>query len=402
MKCQKLSSCFTDRRPFDLYHYHYQVKAAKSTSKEEAAEQLYNMINNQKLKKNRFNSVHLAVKQNDLEMLKILLRNGGNLNEKTVSGYTPFILACHYGHVEIIQYLLHLYDQFEANKSQLLAPAGDGAITSSLDDESMQFFASTDPHMLLRCLYTVDGETGAVVEHHQNGNALNGGAEDDDDVVIVNRYLFNVNQKTDHGNTGLHQAVQQQHRMVIRLLLSNKTVHVDEANDQNKTPLDLAQQFNLIEIIKEFQFVHEERIVDNITKRMAADGIEGAADMDDVALLKQMPEDADWDDDIENEEVVREFVKVKSYDLGDGLTDGGGREESKDDALLESRMEENPASNVTKNYSIMEHLGVGNTTTSTDYNEENGDNDNEVVLKEDDDDFEELRNRQTLPPVQAG
>lgn len=367
----------------------------ENNSPEQANEILYNLINVNRLKKNKFNSVHLAVKQNDLPMLKMLLKNGGNLNEKTVSGYTPFILACHYGHSDIIQFLLNLYEQFESNKNKIFSVyyskgQPENVLTEGENIEESINSLYNDPN-LMKKLYC-DGE----------------GTEDLQ--IVENKYLFNINQKTDSGNTALHQAVQQQHMMVIRLLLSNKKVNANEPNNMNVTPFGLAKQFHLIEIIKEFQFVHEEKIVESTSKIINENGEEPAIDrLDGDALerLKQlmMPEDENSDDDIENEQIVREFVQARNYELNNDEINYGKRPTNNGQAAV-AAIESNSnndsrevtmngdgglldySSNVTKNLSIMDHL--------TDNN--NGTIDQAELA---DEDFEEPLQPQ-LPPVQAG
>lgn len=361
-----------------------------TNTRKEANEQLFALINTQKLKRTKFNSVHLAIKNNDLEMLKILLRNGGNLNEKTVSGYTPFILACHYGHEEIIQFLLHLYEQFEMNKEQILTVHYDrrekqraedgGAMSSDEEGDSAGDFLYRD-RFLLDKLYV----EGAAAEAHLNP----------DDRIIEKRYLFNINQKTDAGNTALHQAVQQNHLMIIKLLLSNNKFDAKEANKMEVTPLELAQRFHLIEVIKEFQFVLEEKIVDTKTKR------EGEEE-EDLNALRQMPEDENLGDDIENEDVEHEIVKMKRYEKNNAEINFGQEEEEEDqtgkvevDEEEEHReffQDQMDATNFTNNLSIMEHLNNNNSTLQQ--------NESHDIDEDIDVDFQPESERP--PPVQGG
>lgn len=359
-------------------------------SREAANEQLFALINTHKLKRNKFNSVHLAIKNNDLEMLKILLRNGGNLNEKTVSGYTPFILACHYGHEEIIQFLLRLYEEFELKKEKILTvhydkQSGQQNPVSSDDESDAEADFLYKDRFLLDKLYVEDEIAG-------------GGELNPDERIIEKRYLFNINQKTDAGNTAMHQAVQQNHLMIIKLLMSNNKFNANEPNKMNLTPLELAQRFHLIEVIKEFQFVLEEKIVD--TKTRAGDA-EGEVDMNE---LRQMPEDELLGDDIENEDVEHEIVKMKRYertnaeinfgqdDAAAGEEDDEAKANGKVDVEEEIMQDQMDSGNMTNNLSIMEHLET--TAQTLDANEShNRDEDIDV-------DFQPESERP--PPVQGG
>ena len=354
-------------------------------SREAANQQLFDLINNHKLKRNKFNSVHLAIKNNDLEMLKILLRNGGNLNEKTVSGYTPFILACHYGHEDIIQFLLRLYEEFEMKKEQILTvhydrQSQDGP--GSTDEESDAGDFLYKDRFLLDKLYLEED-----------------GALNPDDRIIEKRYLFNINQKTDAGNTALHQAVQQNHRMVIKLLLSNTKMDPQQANKQDVTPLELAQRFHLIEIVKEFQFVLEEKIVDTKTKAVA-DGQE----VDDLNALREMPEDEQLGDDIENEDVEHDLVKMKRYEKNNADFNFGREEEEDDHGAIgvngragevedEDLHDAMDGVNMTNNLSIMDHLQTTVTTV--------GDG-NESHARDEDIDVDFQPEADRPPPVQGG
>lgn len=371
-------------------------------SREVANEQLFSLINSHKLKRNKFNSVHLAIRNDDLEMLKLLLRNGGNLNEKTVSGYTPFILACHYGHEDIIQLLLRLYEEFELKKEQILTVHYDRAgqeqspTISDGDSESEEAgdFLYRD-RFLLDKLYLADEEAAQGL--HPDAR------------IIEKRYLFNINQKTDAGNTALHQAVQQNHLMIIKLLLSNNKFDANEANAMNVTPLELAQRFHLIEIVKEFQFVLEEKIVDTKT-RMG--GEEGEADVD-LKALRQMPEDEEnLGDDIENEDVEHEIVKMKRYEKTNAeinfAPDGAEEEEEGGEVVAagasgsanggkDELQDQMDAGNMTNNLSIMDHLET-TTTTTTATNDAN----NETHYQDEDIDVDFQPESERPPPVQGG
>lgn len=354
-----------------------------SNSREAANEQLFALINADKLKRTKFNSVHLAIKNNDLEMLKILLRNGGNLNEKTVSGYTPFILACHYGHEEIIQFLLHLYEQFEINKEKIL--------TASSGDET----ETAEGDFLYRDRFLLDKLYESTDEAELNP---------DDRILEKRRYLFNINQKTDAGNTALHQAVQQNHLMIIKLLLSNNKLDAQEKNKMNVTPLELAQRFHLIEVVKEFQFVLEEKVVD--TKTRTGEEVEGEGEETevDVNALRQMPEDEQLGDDIENEDVEHEIVKLKRYERNNnapemnfGHDDEGEEEQDHGQVAEEDELHDQmDTGNMTNNLSILEHLNNNHNDTLVAVAQ------NESHDHEEDIDVDFQPETERPPPVQGG
>jgi len=51
-------------------------------------------------------ALHLAVQANNLDIVKILISEGININAKNSSHITPLLLCCQYNSHDIIHYLL--------------------------------------------------------------------------------------------------------------------------------------------------------------------------------------------------------------------------------------------------------------------------------------------------------
>lgn len=50
--------------------------------------------------------MHEAAKAGDVDILMLLLRNGGRVNHKDVTGVTPLAVAAEHGHFQIAEILL--------------------------------------------------------------------------------------------------------------------------------------------------------------------------------------------------------------------------------------------------------------------------------------------------------
>lgn len=50
--------------------------------------------------------MHEAAKVGDVDILMLLLRNGGRINHKDVTGVTPLAVAAEHGHFQIAEILL--------------------------------------------------------------------------------------------------------------------------------------------------------------------------------------------------------------------------------------------------------------------------------------------------------
>uniref|UniRef100_A0A7N6B492 Ankyrin 2 n=1 Tax=Anabas testudineus TaxID=64144 RepID=A0A7N6B492_ANATE len=51
-------------------------------------------------------ALHLAAQEDKVAVAEILARNGANLDQQTKLGYTPLIVACHYGNAKMVNFLL--------------------------------------------------------------------------------------------------------------------------------------------------------------------------------------------------------------------------------------------------------------------------------------------------------
>ncbi|XP_078792668.1 ankyrin-2b isoform X33 [Oryzias latipes] len=57
-------------------------------------------------KQSGLTALHLAAQEDRVAVAEILVRNGANLDHQTKLGYTPLIVACHYGNAKMVSFLL--------------------------------------------------------------------------------------------------------------------------------------------------------------------------------------------------------------------------------------------------------------------------------------------------------
>jgi serine/threonine-protein phosphatase 6 regulatory ankyrin repeat subunit B len=53
-------------------------------------------------------AISIASKHGRLTIIKLLLKNGANINHKNFNGFTPLMIACKQGYVNIVKYLLKM------------------------------------------------------------------------------------------------------------------------------------------------------------------------------------------------------------------------------------------------------------------------------------------------------
>jgi len=71
--------------------------------------------NNDTTKRGKYTLVHTAAAIGDIDLLKVLLKRGHNLNQLTISGYTPLALAIENEQVEMAQFILNKTSDFSTN-----------------------------------------------------------------------------------------------------------------------------------------------------------------------------------------------------------------------------------------------------------------------------------------------
>lgn len=66
----------------------------------------YNCVINQPCVK-RWSAMHEAAKRGCSDIVALLVKNGGNVQQKDGYGVTPLGVAAEYGHCDVLEYLIH-------------------------------------------------------------------------------------------------------------------------------------------------------------------------------------------------------------------------------------------------------------------------------------------------------
>ncbi|XP_072013004.1 ankyrin repeat domain-containing protein 27-like [Amphiura filiformis] len=152
-----------------------------------------------------FTPLHVAALHGREPMLALLLRRGGNINNRNSSSQqcTPLHLACQYNHVGVVSMLLQ-----QGAKCNIKDARGNSPL-----------------HYC--CL---------------NGHA--------DPAKILINHGANVNQTNQRGNTPLHEAARYNFQELVEILIRIGHANPLSRNKAQLTPIQLAQRDNIVDLLK--------------------------------------------------------------------------------------------------------------------------------------------------------
>ena len=149
--------------------------------------------------------LHTAVSSRNLEIVKILLQNGADVNTTDEDGFTPLHIAAYNGNLQMVKILLQ-------NGSGIFLD-----IKDNTNGRSALHVAVYDGNLeIVRVLV----EKGA-----------------------------NINAKDDDGFSPLHIAVYIENLKMLKILIQSGA-HLNAKDKKNKTPLDYARMWNIYDILK--------------------------------------------------------------------------------------------------------------------------------------------------------
>ncbi|GHM58517.1 MAG: hypothetical protein sL5_06610 [Candidatus Mesenet longicola] len=187
--------------------------------------------------KNKYGNtpLHLAALSNNMEITELLLKYGAKMDERNDSGEMPLHFAASSGYKEIIEKLvtagIDINARNKAGWTALMFAAQNGhlavveALIKAGADVSVQGGQYTAMNLAAR-----NGHVG-VVEL-----LLNHGAK--------------VDEKNENNSIPLHFAAQAGHAEVVKLLISRGTDISLKSNIKGNTPLHFAVEGNCVEVIK--------------------------------------------------------------------------------------------------------------------------------------------------------
>ncbi len=213
-------------------------------------------------------SLHKATKLGDLQLMKILVANGNNINELDDYGHTALIISALEGHLDCIKYLVtHNADvNTKDNEGQTLlhisAEKGhleciEYLIGNKDDVNAKDKKGQTPLHISvkeghLECMkYLIENNADVNVKDKQSQTPLHKSASRGHLECI--KYLIEnkaaVNEKDEKGQTPLHISVKQGHLKCMQYLIENKA-DVNAKDNEDQTPLYTSAWKGLFEIMK--------------------------------------------------------------------------------------------------------------------------------------------------------
>ncbi|XP_043479806.1 putative ankyrin repeat protein RF_0381 [Leptopilina heterotoma] len=270
--------------------------------------------------------LHLATEGNHIQLVKILLENGANVNEQTRRGSTPLHLALIKKHIELTEILLQ-----------------NGA------DVNIQQIQDMTPFHL-----AISGNHIQLVEKFlQNGANVNLQLEDGTSslhITVENKYIqltrillqhgADVNVQDNNKKSPLHIAIIKNCIQLAEILLKNGAdVHVIDRCEE--TPLDLTVKYNNIELVelllKNEATISEENKKDKRTHEIMITPLRYALNWSNYKIVKLLIMNGFNAIDVQNysgKTVLHLSVINNDYDMFKYLVEHGSKIDAKSNAWV--------------------------------------------------------------------
>uniref|UniRef100_A0A8P4GCD3 Ankyrin 1, erythrocytic b n=1 Tax=Dicentrarchus labrax TaxID=13489 RepID=A0A8P4GCD3_DICLA len=194
---------------------------------------------------NGYTALHIAAKQNQMEVASCLLQNGATPNVESLQGITPLHLAAQEGRPDIVALLIskqanvNLGNKNGLTPLHLVAQEGHVGIADTLVKQGASVYAASRM-----------GYTPLHVACHYGNIKM---------VKFLLQQQAHVNSKTRMGYTPLHQAAQQGHTDIVTLLLKHGA-QPNEITSNGTSPLGIAKRLGYISVIDVLKLVTEESV----------------------------------------------------------------------------------------------------------------------------------------------
>uniref|UniRef100_A0A9J8DF41 Ankyrin 1, erythrocytic b n=1 Tax=Cyprinus carpio carpio TaxID=630221 RepID=A0A9J8DF41_CYPCA len=192
-----------------------------------------------------WDALHIAAKQNQLEVASSLLQYGANANSESLQGITPLHLASQEGQPDMVVLLIskqanvNLGNKNGLTPLHLVAQEGHVGIADMLVKQGASVYAASRM-----------GYTPLHVACHYGNIKM---------VKFLLQQQAHVNSKTRLGYTPLHQAAQQGHTDIVTLLLKHGALP-NEITTNGTSPLGIAKRLGYISVIDVLKLVTEESV----------------------------------------------------------------------------------------------------------------------------------------------
>ncbi|XP_047937978.1 ankyrin repeat-containing protein At5g02620-like [Salvia hispanica] len=190
--------------------------------------------------KNGFDALHIAAKQGDLEVVKVLMEAYPELSMTVdIANTTALHTAATQGRIEVVNYFL----ESECSLATIAKSNGKTALHSAARNGHVQVveaLLSKEPRITTR----TDKKGQTALHMAAKGQNL-------DVVALLTRAdASTINMVDSKGNTPLHIAARKGRDQIVKFLLSHKETDTKVVNRSNETALDAAEKKEITSLLQ--------------------------------------------------------------------------------------------------------------------------------------------------------
>lgn len=187
--------------------------------------------------RNGFDALHIAAKQGDLDIVKVLMEGHPELSMTVdMSNTTALHTAAAQGHVEVVDYFL----ESVSSLASIAKSNGKTALHSAARNGHVQVLKSL-----------LSKELGSAIRTDKKGQTALHMAVKGQNLEVVDALIKDplwINLVDNKGNTALHIATRKGRTQIVKLLLEKKETDTKVVNRSNETALDTAQKTSQAEV----------------------------------------------------------------------------------------------------------------------------------------------------------
>ncbi|KAA8543923.1 hypothetical protein F0562_021900 [Nyssa sinensis] len=188
--------------------------------------------------RNGFDALHIAAKQGDLEVVKVLMEAHPELSMTVdILNTTALHTAATQGHIEVVNFLLEL----ESSLATIARSNGKTALHSAARNGHVE---------VLRAL--LGKEPGIATRNDKKGQTALHMAVKGQNLEVVEELIKTdpslINMVDTKGNTALHIATRKGRAQIVKMLLGQHETDTKAVNRSNETALDTAEKTGQAEI----------------------------------------------------------------------------------------------------------------------------------------------------------
>ncbi|KAF3620311.1 Ankyrin repeat-containing protein [Capsicum annuum] len=189
--------------------------------------------------RNGYDALHIAAKQGDLDMVKVLMEAHPELAMTVdISNTTALHTAANQGHIEVVNYLL----EAESSLVTIAKSNGKTALHSAARNGHLQ---------VLKALLSKESRIATRMD--KKGQTALHMAVKGQNLEVVEELIRAdpslINMVDNKGNTALHIAARKSKDQVVKLLLAQNETDTRVINKSNETALDTAEKVSQTELV---------------------------------------------------------------------------------------------------------------------------------------------------------